>query len=121
MDRKKGLAEELLERGVQLAIEAAEKVLGDPRGREAVALASELAQKAVRKLEELQSAALRATGVPSREDYRDLKERVAQVQRKAQELAARLDALGREERGPAGRGGSVTRPPWRDPDDPEPR
>jgi len=121
MERKKGLAEELVERGVKLAIEAAEKVLGDPRGRDAVALASELAQKALRKLEELQGAAVRAAGAPSREEYEALAERVARIQRKAQELAARLDAIGREERREPGRGAATERPRWRDPDEEEPR
>jgi polyhydroxyalkanoate synthesis regulator phasin len=111
MGRTKGLAEELLERGVRLAIDAAEKVLGDPRGREAVSLASDLAQKAVKKLEELQSAVVRRAGVPTREDLRELEERVAKIQQKAKDLAARMDAMGRDGKREPGRR-------WRDdPDD----
>ena len=117
MDRRKGFGEELLGRGLRLAIEAAEKVLADPRGREAMSLASELAQKAVRMFEELQSAAVRRAGVPTREDLRELEERVARIQRKAKDLAARLDAMDREPRGRGG-GPGPGRTGWRDdPDD----
>ncbi len=113
MARRKGLAEELLERGVRLAIDAAEKVIGDPRGREAISLASELAQKAVKKFEELQGSVVRRAGAPTREDLKELEERVAQIQKKARDLASRLDAMDRE----AGRRPG-TRPKWRDdPDD----
>jgi hypothetical protein len=112
MERKKGLAAELLEFGVRLAIDASEKLLGDPRGQEAVAAASELAQKAVRKLEELQASAVRAAGGgPSREELRDLEEQVQRIQQQARDLAARLDAMARAQR--SGRPG----PKWRDPDD----
>jgi hypothetical protein len=121
MARRKGLAEELLERGVRLAIEAAEKVIGDPRGREAIGLASELAQKAVKKLEELQAAAVKAVGVPSRDEYRELRVRVDEIQRKARDLAARLDAMDRDARREPGPGGGTGRTRWRDPDDSEPR
>lgn len=121
MARRKGLGEELLGRGLKLAIEAAEKVLADPRGREAMSLASELAQKAVRTFEELQAAAVRRAGVPTREDLRALEERVATIQRRAKELAERLDAMDREARGErGGRGGAqgAGRTRWRDdPDD----
>jgi len=113
---RKGLAEELLERGVKLAIEAAEKVLGDPRGREAVALASDLAQKAVAKLEELQRAVVRRAGVPTRADLKDLEARVAQIQKKARDMAARIDAMDRGARRGGRSPGSGAR--WRDdPDD----
>jgi hypothetical protein len=121
MERRKGLAEELLERGVRLAIEAAEKVLGDPRGRDAVALASELAQTALKKLEELQGAAVKAAGVPSREEHQRLAEQVARIQRKAQDLAARLDAMDRGARREPAAGAAAPKPRWRDPEDPEAR
>ena len=114
MAARKGLAAEFLERGVKLAIEAAEKVIGDPRGREAISLASDLAQKAVKKLEELQSAAVKSAGVPTRDEYKELAERVARIQRKAQDLQARLDQMDRDAR----REGRTPGGKWRDdPDD----
>ncbi|MGB8931881.1 MAG: hypothetical protein WCC48_11600 [Anaeromyxobacteraceae bacterium] len=113
MERKRGLAAELLEFGVKLAIDASEKLLGDPRGQEAVSAASELAQKALRKLEELQKTAARvAGGGPSREELRELEEQVERIQRQARELSARLDAMTRAQR--AGQ----PAPKWRDPEDP---
>ena len=113
METKKGLASELLEFGVKLAIDASEKLLGDPRGQQAVAAASELAQKAVRKLEALQASAARAAGGFSREDLRELEEQVERIQRQARDLGARLEAMARAQRT------SRPRPGWRDPEDPE--
>jgi ubiquinone biosynthesis protein UbiJ len=115
MERKKGLAGELVELGVKLAIDASEKLLGDPRGQGAITAVSELAQKAVSKLEALQGSAARAVGSASREDLKALEEQVARLQRQAGELAAKLEAMAREKR--------TTRPGrgWRDPEDMEPR
>jgi polyhydroxyalkanoate synthesis regulator phasin len=127
MDRKRLAAADLLELGVKLALDAAEKVLGDPRGREAVGVASELAQKAVRKLEEVQAAVVRAAGVPSREEVSELEERIERLQRRARDLGARLEELSRDERRKGAQppsepsGKPSAKPRWRDPDEMEPR
>ncbi len=121
MERGKLAAAELLGLGVKLALDAAEKVLGDPRGQAAVSAASELAQKAVRKLEELQGSVTRAAGAPRGAELRDLEKKVEELQRRARELGARLEELAHPARPgypPRGRAGKA---PWRDPDDPEPR
>ena len=121
MDRKKLAAADLLELGVKLALDAAEKVLGDPRGQGAISAASELAQKAVKKLEEVQAVVVRAAGVPSREDLRELEERVERLSRRARDLGARLEELAREgaTKGPDKE--PSAKPRWRDPEDMEPR
>jgi len=122
MDRKKpAVAADLLELGVKLALDAAEKIMSDPRGQGALSLASELAQKAVRKLEEVQSSVSRTAGAPSRGELRELEERVARLQRRAVELGQRLESMAREERASgSGKAGTAKRP-WRDPEDMEPR
>jgi hypothetical protein len=122
MDRKKGLglAEELIASGARLAIEAAERLLSDPRGREALARASELAQKAVQGLEDLAGRAAHAAGIPGEAEYRELQERLARIQEKAAELQARLDAMEKgEKRAPEGSAGGAQRARWRDPEDPD--
>ncbi|HSM93291.1 MAG TPA: hypothetical protein VLT47_10415 [Anaeromyxobacteraceae bacterium] len=112
MEKKKGLAAELLEFGVKLAIDASEKLLGDPRGQEAVTAASELAQKALQKLQDLQASAARAVGGgPTREELRALEAQVERIQRQARDLQARLDAMSRAQRA------ARPAPKWRDPDD----
>jgi polyhydroxyalkanoate synthesis regulator phasin len=125
MDRKKLAAADLLELGVKLALDAAEKVLGDPRGQGAISAASELAQKAVKKLEEVQAVVVRAAGVPSREDLRELEERVERLSRRARDLGARLEELAREgaTKGPDKEPSAKpsAKPRWRDPEDMEPR
>lgn len=121
MDRKRPVAADLLELGVKLALDAAEKIMSDPRGQGALSLASELAQKAVRKLEEVQASVSRAAGSPSRGELRELEERVARLQRRAVELGRRLEAMAREERAPGPRKAGSGRRPWRDPEDMEPR
>jgi polyhydroxyalkanoate synthesis regulator phasin len=121
MTSKKPLAADLLELGVKLALDAAEKVMSDPRGQGALSLASELAQKAVRKLEEVQSTVSRAAGAPSRGELRELEERVAQLQRRAVGLGQRLESMAREDRASGAAKASSVKRPWRDPEDMEPR
>jgi polyhydroxyalkanoate synthesis regulator phasin len=117
MERKKPIAADLLELGVKLALDAAEKVLGDPRGQGAISVASELAQKAVRKLEEVQASVTRAAGAPSRGELRELEERVERLSRRARELGERLEARLREERGAGAQRAAPAKKPWRDPED----
>jgi polyhydroxyalkanoate synthesis regulator phasin len=125
MAGRKLAAADLLELGVKLALDAAEKVLGDPRGQGAVTAASELAQKAMKKLEEVQAAVVRAAGVPSREDLHELEERVERLQRRARDLGSRLEALTRDEARKRPANEPAAKPPakprWRDPDEMEPR
>ena len=105
------LRDRLLDGGVRLVSRAAEKVLNDPRGQEAVARAVGLAQRGRRRVEELQERLMRAAGIPGRQDYDDLARQLARLKRKARELSQQLDA-GREgedeERGEERPGGNGT-------------
>lgn len=95
---EKGLRDRLLDGGVRLVSRAAEKVLNDPRGQEAIARAVGLAQRGRQRVEELQGRLMRAAGIPARQDYDDLTKQLARLKRKARELSQRLDAGGDEER-----------------------
>jgi polyhydroxyalkanoate synthesis regulator phasin len=121
MEKKKLAAADLLELGMKLALDAAESVLSDPRGRGALSAASELAQKAVKKLEEVQATVVRAAGVPSQSDVRDLEERVERLQRRARDLGARLESLAREAQRKGAAPDRTPGPQWRDPEDPDER
>jgi len=90
----------LLETGVRMVARAADNVMRDPRGQEAVARAVGLAQRGKRRVEELQERMMEAAGIPGRQDYQDLAKQLARIKRKARELSQRL------ERGSDGRPGN---------------
>jgi hypothetical protein len=88
----KGIGGKLLEAGTRLVTRAAEKVLSDPRGQDAVARAVGMAQRGRRRVEQLQERLMDIAGVPGRQDYQDLVKQLARIKRKARELAEKLDA-----------------------------
>ncbi len=88
----KGLRGWLVDGGARFVSRAAEKVLSDPRGQDAVARAVGLAQRGRRRMEELQERLMQAAGIPGRQDYQDLAKQLARIKRKARELTEKLDA-----------------------------
>jgi hypothetical protein len=88
----KGLTGWLLDGGARFVSRAAERVMNDPRGQDAVARAVGLAQRGRRRVEELQERLMHAAGIPGRQDYQDLAKQLARIKRKARELAEKLDA-----------------------------
>jgi hypothetical protein len=99
-----GFRERLLAAGTRLVSRAAEKVLTDPRGQEALARAVGMAQRGRRRVEELQERVMQAAGIPGRQDYQDLAKQLARIKRKARELAERLEERGDAPRGTGGGG-----------------
>jgi hypothetical protein len=101
----KGIGGKLFEAGTRLVSRAAERVLSDPRGQEAVARAVGLAQRGRRRMEEVQQRLMKAAGIPARQEYDDLVKQLARIKRKARELGERLEADGahdEDESPPAG-------------------
>jgi len=94
MSSRRNLPGALLESGARLVVRAAQAVVRDPRGQEALARAVGLAQRGRRRLEEVQERVLAAAGIPARRDYEDLARHLARIKRKARELARRVDAAG---------------------------
>lgn len=88
----KGIGGTLFELGTKLVSRAAERVLGDPRGQEAMARAVGLAQRGRRRMEEVQQRFMKAAGIPGRQEYDDLAKQLARLKRKARELGERLEA-----------------------------
>ncbi|ABS26227.1 hypothetical protein [Anaeromyxobacter sp. Fw109-5] len=99
---RKGFTERLLSTGTRLVTQAAEAVMKDPRGQEAVARAVGAAQRGRKRLEEAQTRLMKAAGVPGRQDYQDLAKQLARIKRKARELSHQLDKAGRTGEGPGG-------------------
>jgi hypothetical protein len=87
----KGFGGKLVDTGARLVTRAAEKVLSDPRGQDAVARAIGLAQRSRRRVEEVQERLMRAAGIPGRQDYQDLAKQLARLKRKAREISQKLD------------------------------
>lgn len=88
-----------LESGTRLVSRAAQAVLRDPRGQEALARAVGFAQRSRRRLEEVQERVMAVAGIPGRRDYEDLSRQLARIKRKARELTARVEAAGRSRDG----------------------
>jgi hypothetical protein len=88
---RKGFTDTLLEQGVRLVAKAADTVMNDPRGQEALARAVGLAQRGRRQLEAAQERFMRAAGIPGRQEYQDLARQLARIKRKARELAEKLE------------------------------
>ncbi len=102
MASRRTLPGALLEGGTRLVSRAAQAVLRDPRGQEALARAGGLAQRGRRRLEQVQERVLAAAGIPGRRDYEDLARQLARIKRKARELTARMEANGRRRDGEDG-------------------
>ena len=90
--RGKGLLDRLVSAGARLAGQAAERVMSDPRGQDAVARAVGMAQRGRKQFETLQARAMKAAGIPGRQDYDALAKQLARLKRKARELSESLDA-----------------------------
>ncbi len=89
---RKPFTEKLVETGTRIVARAAEKVMNDPRGQDALAHAIGLAQRGRRRVEQMQERLMKAAGIPGRQDYDDLAKQLARIKRKARELAEQLDA-----------------------------
>ena len=97
----RSIAGAILSSGTKLVSRAADTLLRDPRGQEALARAVGLAQRGRRRLEEVQGRVMEAAGIPGRQDYQELARQLARLKRKARELSEQLDAA-RSDDGGAG-------------------
>lgn len=94
MAERKGIFGRLVDVGLRTATEAAEAVMRDPRGQDAVARAVGLAQRTQRRVEELQARMMKVAGIPGRREYDELAKQLARIKRKARELGAELERRG---------------------------
>jgi hypothetical protein len=95
----RGIGGRLLEVGTKLVSLAAERVMNDPRGQDAVARAVGFAQRGRRRFEELQQRLMKAAGIPGRQEYDELAKQLARLKRKARELGERLEGDGARSEG----------------------
>jgi hypothetical protein len=95
----KGFGERLFEAGTKMVSRAAERVMNDPRGQDAVARAVGLAQRGRRRVEQVQEQLMKAAGIPGRQEYDEMAKQLARLKRKARELAEKLEGHAEEETG----------------------
>jgi hypothetical protein len=100
-----GIGGKLFAAGTRLVGKAAEKVLSDPRGQDAVARAVGMAQRGRRRFEQVQEQLMAVAGIPGRQDYQELAKQLARIKRKARELGEKLEG----EAEPAASGGKRKR------------
>lgn len=89
----KTIPEALLEAGTRFVSRAAQAVMENPKGQEAVARAVGFAQHGRKQLEAVQERVLSAAGIPGRKDYEDLARQLARLKRKTRELSERLQGI----------------------------
>ncbi len=89
----KTIPEALFEAGTRFLSRAAQAVMENPRGQEAVARAVGIAQRGRQRLAEAQERVLAAAGIPGRKDYDDLARQFARIKRKTRELSERLEGI----------------------------
>ena len=99
-ERKKGIPEAVVEKGIEAASKVVQAVLSDPRGQEVLAAAVGAAQKGKRHLDAVQGRVMRAAGMATREDYEEVARGMARLKRKLRELGRQVEAG----RGKAGSG-----------------
>jgi hypothetical protein len=85
------LARFLLGEGARAVSRAAEAMLRDPKGQEAVARAVGAAQRGKERLRQSQDRLLHAMGLAARPDYEELVKRLARVKRKIRDLSRRIE------------------------------
>lgn len=83
----------LRERATEVGMKAMGKLFEDPRRAEAIAKAIGALQKAKEALDDAQEKALRAAGLVTREDFKDVGKRLSALKRRVRELADDLDGL----------------------------
>lgn len=87
------MAKTLRERAAEVGMKAMGKLFEDPRRAEAIAAAIGGLQRAKAALDEAQVKALKAAGLPTRDDFKEAGKRISALKRRCRELAEELDQL----------------------------
>lgn len=88
-----GVRERIRKRAMALGSKAVEVLMADEKRAERVFRAVGAAHKSKQAIDRAQGQVLRALGLAAREDYADVKRRLAAVERLAADLAAKLSKL----------------------------
>ena len=88
------------ERAAALGMKAMGKLFEDPKRAESIGRAIAGLQQAKLALDEAQEKALKAAGLPTRDDFKSAGKRISALKRRCNELARDLDALRASEKRP---------------------
>jgi hypothetical protein len=87
------MAKTLRERATEVGMRAMGKLFEDPKRAEAIASAIGGLQRAKAAMDEAQEKAMKAAGLPTREDFKEAGKRISALKRRCRELAEELDEL----------------------------
>ena len=87
------MAKTLRERATEVGMKAMGKLFEDPKRAEAIASAIGGLQRAKAALDDAQAKALKAAGMPTREDFKEAGKRISALKRRCRELSEELDQL----------------------------
>jgi hypothetical protein len=90
----------LRDKATSFGMKAMGKLFEDPKRADAIAAAIGGLQKAKAAIDEVQEKALRAAGLVTRDDFKDVGKRLSALKRRCRELAEELDQLLAEKKGP---------------------
>ena len=88
------MAKTVRERAAELGMKAMGKLFEDPSRAEAIGRAIAGLQHAKAALDEAQEKALKAAGLPTRDDFKTAGKRISALKRKVKELIEDLEQLG---------------------------
>jgi hypothetical protein len=87
------VAKTVRERATEIGLKAMGKLFEDPRRAEAIGKAIAGLQQAKSALDDAQEKALKAAGLPTRDDFKSAGKRISALKRRCNELARDLDGL----------------------------
>jgi hypothetical protein len=87
------VAKSVRERAAEMGMKAMSKLFEDPKRAESIGKAISGLQQAKAALDEAQEKALKAAGLPTRDDFKSAGKRISALKRRCNELARDLDGL----------------------------
>lgn len=88
------MAKTVRERAAELGMKAMGKLFEDPSRAEAIGKAIAGLQQAKQALDEAQEKALKAAGLPTRDDFKTAGKRISALKRRVKELTEELEQIG---------------------------
>jgi polyhydroxyalkanoate synthesis regulator phasin len=88
------VAKTVRERAAELGMKAVGKLFEDPRRAEAIGKAIAGLQQAKAALDDAQEKALKAAGLPTRDDFKTAGKRISALKRQVKELTEALEEIG---------------------------
>jgi Poly(R)-hydroxyalkanoic acid synthase subunit (PHA_synth_III_E) len=92
------VAKTVKERAAELGMKAMGKLFEDPKRAEAIGRAIAGLQQAKQALDEVQEKALKAAGLPTRDDFKTAGKRISALKRRVKELTDDLEQIAEKDK-----------------------